>query len=85
MAKALGVSRSSYYAARDEKRLITADNLIRLAGVFGLNAVDLLVRYGLVSHSAVIDYADNAAAATTAFLDRSRTQRFQPRMDMPPL
>ena len=30
LAKALGVARSSYYAARDEGRLITADNLVPL-------------------------------------------------------
>ena len=61
LAKALGVARSSYYAARDDERLITADNLLRLAGVFGLNPVDLLVRYGLVSHDAAVEYARDAS------------------------
>ena len=63
LAKALGVARSSYYAARDEGRLISADNLLRLADVFGLNPVDLLVRYGLVSHEAAAEYARDAGVA----------------------
>ncbi|MBU3749020.1 MAG: helix-turn-helix transcriptional regulator [Mycobacterium sp.] len=84
LAKALGVARSSYYAARDEGRLITADNLLRLAGVFELNPVDLLVRYGLVSRDAAIEYVldgDNAPPiAGTA-----NKVGLRPRMDLPPL
>jgi len=84
LAKALGVARSSYYAARDEGRLISADNLLRLADVFELNPVDLLVRYGLVSHDAAIEYAqDTGTAATkTATAD---TAGLRPRLDLPPL
>ena len=84
LAKALGVARSSYYAARDEGRLITADNLLRMADVFGLNPVDLLVRYGLVSHDAVVEYARDVgpAPAKTATSD---TAGLRPRMDLPPL
>lgn len=84
LAKALGVARSSYYAARDDERLITADNLLRLAGVFGLNPVDLLVRYGLVSHAAVVEYVRDAgpASAKTGTADKAG---LRPRMDLPPL
>ena len=84
LAKALGVARSSYYAAREEGRLITADNLLRLADVFGLNPVDLLVRYGLVNHDAAIEYAQDTgtAPAKTATAD---TAGLRPRMDLPPL
>ena len=84
LAKSLGVARSSYYAARDEGRLITADNLLRLADVFGLNPVDLLVRYGLVSHDAAVEYARDAgpAPAKTSTAD---TAALHPRMDLPPL
>lgn len=84
LAKALGVARSSYYAARDQGRLITADNLLQLADVFGLNPVDLLVRYGLLSHDAVMEYARDAgtAPATTGTAD---TAGLHPRMDLPPL
>ncbi|WP_234825779.1 hypothetical protein [Mycolicibacter senuensis] len=46
--EAFGYRKSAYYKAAHEGRLITADNLLRVAQHFGLNAVDLLVRYGLV-------------------------------------
>ncbi len=84
LAKALGVARSSYYAARDEGRLISADNLLRLADVFGLNPVDLLVRYGLVSHDAAVQYARDTGIgpATTGTADAAG---LRPRMDLPPL
>ena len=84
LAKALGVARSSYYAARDEDRLITADNLLRLADVFGLNPVDLLVRYGLVSHEAAAEYARDAGVAP-AKPGTADTAGLRPRMDLPPL
>ena len=84
LAKALGVARSSYYAARDEKRLITADNLLRLADVFGINPVDLLVRYGLVSHNAAVEYAQ-AAGAVPATAGTADPAGLRPRMDLPPL
>lgn len=84
LAKALGVARSSYYAARDEGRLITADNLLRVAGVFGLNPVDLLVRYGLVTHDDTVAYVRDAGTvpAKTGTAD---TAGLRPRMDLPPL
>ena len=84
LAKSLGVARSSYYAARDEGRLITADNLLRLADVFGLNPVDLLVRYGLVSHEATVEYARDAGVAP-AKPGTADTAGLRPRMDLPPL
>ena len=84
LAKALGVARSSYYAARDEGRLISADNLLQLADVFGLNPVDLLVRYGLLSHDAAVEYTRDSgpAPANTRTAD---TAGLHPRMDLPPL
>ena len=84
LATALGVARSSYYAARDEGRLISADNLLRLADVFGLNPVDLLVRYGLVSHDAAVEYARDAGTAP-AKPGTADTAGLRPRMDLPPL
>ena len=84
LAKALGVARSSYYAARDEGRLITADNLLRMAEVFGLNPVELLVRYGLVSHDAAVDYARDAGTAP-AKTGTADTAGLSPRLDLPPL
>ncbi|MGV0627246.1 hypothetical protein [Mycolicibacter minnesotensis] len=54
--EAFGYRKSAYYKAAHEGRLITADNLIRVATHFGLNAVDLLVRYGLITPEAVAAY-----------------------------
>ncbi|MGB3476426.1 MAG: hypothetical protein WBA69_16760 [Mycobacterium sp.] len=56
--EAFGYRKSAYYKAAHEGRLITADNLIRVAEHFGLNPVDLLVRYGLISRHSVSDYLD---------------------------
>jgi hypothetical protein len=58
--EAFGYRKSAYYKAAHEGRLITADNLLRVAKHFGLNAVDLLVRYGLISADAVAAYMDSA-------------------------
>lgn len=58
--EAFGYRKSAYYKAAHEGRLITADNLLRVARHFGLNAVDLLVRYGLISSDAVTSYMDSA-------------------------
>lgn len=58
--EAFGYRKSAYYKAAHEGRLITADNMIRVAKHFGLNAVDLLVRYGLITPDAVASYVDSA-------------------------
>ncbi|MBU3749717.1 MAG: hypothetical protein FGM52_04575 [Mycobacterium sp.] len=86
IVSALGISRSAYYLARDEGRLTSADNLIRLAAGFGLNPVDLLVRYGLVDEDPVIDYADElrGAAAVRSRLTK-RLGDLRPRHDAPPI
>ncbi|WP_396902664.1 hypothetical protein [Mycolicibacterium sp.] len=54
---ALKVSRSTYFEQRKTGRLATPDNLVRAADAFGLNAVDLLVRYGHVRNESVLEYA----------------------------
>ncbi|ASR86325.1 immunity repressor [Mycobacterium phage Amohnition] len=56
--EALQMSRSRYYLQLDEGRLINADNLVRAANNLGINEIDLLVRFNLVSEQAVLDYAD---------------------------
>lgn len=81
LAQALGISRSSYYAARDERRLITADNLLKLADALNLNPVDLLVRYGLLNDDAITEYT----GAQQYPPPRPRGPRLQPRLDLPPL
>lgn len=80
----LGVSRSAYYLARDEGRLVTADNLLRLAAALNLNPVDLLVRYGLLSDQQVFEYIGEVGPAQ-ADQRKSPTKRLTPRQDAPPL
>lgn len=60
--EALQVSRSSYYNQIDEGRLITADNLIRAARNLGINEVDLLARFGLISDESAIAYTEGLVA-----------------------
>lgn len=78
---ALNVGRSTYYEQRDEGRLVSADNLLRLAAQMDLNPVELLLLCGLVSEASVLDCARkvDSRAATT------RTRRFQRRPEAPPL
>ncbi|MCV7384630.1 hypothetical protein [Mycolicibacter longobardus] len=63
--EAFGYRKSAYYKAAHEGRLITADNLIRVAKHFGLNAVDLLVRYGLITLEAVQSYMESEEPKST--------------------
>lgn len=58
--EAFGYRKSAYYKAAREGRLISADNLIRVAKYFGLNPVDLQVRFGLISHDAVTEYVESS-------------------------
>lgn len=83
IVEALGVSRSAYYLARDEGRLVTADNLIRLGNALGLNPVDLMLRYGLISENSVLECAHDLEP--TARETRRRGTRLQPRLDVPPV
>jgi len=94
---ALEMSRSTYYLQRDEGRLITADNLIRVARNLGLNEIDLLVRYELVTIESAAEYVDTlgyppmasrrrATTAATARADIARRRpRKAPRRDKPAL
>ncbi|GFG76204.1 helix-turn-helix transcriptional regulator [Mycobacterium botniense] len=59
--EAFGYRKSAYYKAARERRLVTADNLIRVAKYFGLNPVDLQVRFGLIPPEAVIEYVESAS------------------------
>jgi hypothetical protein len=77
---ALNVGRSTYYEQRDEGRLLSADNLLRLAAEMDINPVELLVHCGLVTPEAVSGYRARSHSA-----DKSRTRRFQRRPDAPPL
>lgn len=57
---AFGYRKSAYYKAARERRLITADNLIKVANHFGLNPVDLQIRFGLIDPEAVAEYLESA-------------------------
>jgi hypothetical protein len=85
---ALGVSRSAYYVQREAGRLVTADNLLRLAAALGLNPIDLLVRFGMVDLDAVVDYAGDVGTGTPVPTASgkwlSRAPRLNPRLDAPP-
>lgn len=93
---ALDIGRSTYYEQRDDGRLLSADNLLQIAGALGLNPVELLVRCGSVGHQAAVDYVTAAGgdvtaaeggvpAATESARRGRRRPRLQPRMDYPPL
>ena len=69
--EAFGYRKSTYYKAAREGRLITADNLIRVAKHFGLNPVDLQVRYGLIQLEAITEYLESAS-------DRQRLRDLRP-------
>ncbi|AKF15223.1 immunity repressor [Mycobacterium phage ShedlockHolmes] len=66
ITEALQISRSRYYAQIDEGKLITPDNLVRAAQNLGINEVDLLARFGVISDEAVIEYADRLRSAPAA-------------------
>ena len=92
IVNALGVARSTYYLQRDEGRLLTADNLLRLATVMNLNTVELMVRCGLVSPHAVVDCAGKLNTDAPGAEPARPRRRFQPRAarlerrrDLPPL
>jgi DNA-binding Xre family transcriptional regulator len=85
IVSALGLSRSAYYLQRDEGRLITADNLLRLAAALDINPVDLLVRYGLVDREAVTEYSATQNGAPAPPTKQAKKSRLQPRLDLPPI
>ncbi|MBU3750066.1 MAG: hypothetical protein FGM52_06375 [Mycobacterium sp.] len=82
---ALKVGRSTYYEQRDEGRLVSADNLLRLAAEMDLNPVELLLRCGLISRQAVADCAGTMDGPGTEDRSAPRSRRFQRRLDAPPL
>ena len=57
--EAFGYRKSAYYKAVHEGRLISANNLLRVAKYFGLNPIDLQVRFGLIEPEAVTEYVES--------------------------
>lgn len=76
--EAFGYRKSAYYKAAHENRLITAGNLIRVANYFGLNPVDLLVRYGLLTREAVVAYVESDP-------DLPKLHDLKPNLTKPPI
>ncbi len=91
LISALGVSRSAYYVARDAGRLSSPGNLLRLASAFGVNPVELLIRYGFLTHDDVLQYvADSGLSGSEprgapAPPRIPRPPRLEYRPDAPPL
>ncbi|MFD7247939.1 hypothetical protein ACFV6Y_39080 [Streptomyces massasporeus] len=57
LLQALKMSKSTYFEQRKTGKLTQPNNLINAADAFGLNAVDLLVRYAHVRAEAVSECA----------------------------
>lgn len=87
---ALGLSSSAYYLQRDENRLISADNLLKLAKELDVNPVRLLTRYGLISQFSVVEYAQELGMVQPPNPTRGRgliasDEPLRVRLDAPPL
>lgn len=89
--EAFGLSRSGYRKAWDEGRLITADNVIRVAKHFDLNPIALLTRFNLVAAQAVSDFLGSelnvgrTATRGTVATGRTKLREADPRTDVPAL
>ncbi len=89
--EAFGLSRSGYHKAWDEGRLITADNVIRVAKHFDLNAIALLTRFNLVAAQAVRDFLGSEpnfgpmATQSEVASGRTNLREADPRTDVPAL
>lgn len=55
---AVGMSRSTYYDRQTKGTLTTTDTLLRAARNLDLNPVDLLIRYGRIAPTDVVDYLE---------------------------
>jgi hypothetical protein len=89
---AFGLSRSGYRKAREEGRLLTADNLMRVAEHFDLNPIELLTRFGLIRTEEVTDFVESVESEphfgrTTTRREASRRglRHANPRTDIPAL
>ena len=88
---AFGLSRSGYRKAQDEGRLITADNLMRVAKHFDLNPIGLLTRFSLIAPEAVSDFVGSepdfvrTTSQRRVATSRTRLRDADPRTDIPAL
>lgn len=60
---ALDLGRSTYYEQRDDGRLVSADNMLRLAADLNINPVELLLHCGLIDQDAVAECAGKIGAS----------------------
>lgn len=56
----LGIPKATFYAQRDEGRLISAPSLIKIARAFHVNPVVLLVEYGHITADDVARYTEES-------------------------
>jgi hypothetical protein len=89
--EAFGLSRSGYTKAWHEGRLITADNVIRVAKHFELNPIGLLTRFNLVAAEAVSDFVGSepnfgrSTTHTEVATGPTKLRNADPRTDVPAL
>lgn len=88
---ALGMSKSAYFKASRDGRLVNSDNLLKAAAHFGLNPLDLLTQCGLIDLQEISDFVERdphffEAGARSQMMKlsfRPRTSRV--RLDIPPV
>jgi hypothetical protein len=89
--EAFGLSRSGYTKAWHEGRLITADNVIRVAKHLDLNPIGLLTRFNLVAAEAVSDFVGSepnfgrSTTHTEVATSPTKLRHADPRTDVPAL
>jgi hypothetical protein len=83
LVPALGVPYTTYKSQKDEGRLITAESLIRVARYFGVNEIDLLLRYRVISPEALEEHVQQHVPDMGAIGSaQTKTERPTPRVDL---
>src|SRR5262249_2786814 len=82
ICQALEMSRSTYYEQREDGRLICADHLITAARNLGLNEVDLLVRYGMITASSAVEYAEEISATPSVATGAKTKAKHEANIDL---
>lgn len=89
---AFGLSRSGYRKAQEEERLITADNMLRVAAHLNINSIELMSRLGLINAETIEGFMGRApdfSSATTILRTGTATAKkmrhAKPLLHHPPL
>jgi transcriptional regulator with XRE-family HTH domain len=87
IAAALGVSHATYYRRKREDSYPDAEELRVIARHFGLNPVDLMVRFGLVTADEAGWAGGSPLAAATKTKRQAKQRNLVPRVEVegPPL